>query len=145
LFFVPAQLHFIYFEYFSVNEKFYLSHSIFEGLVSSSYQYNPVKTIAMEVFGEDFSPNVGVIGDAYTNFGVFGMILIPVILGLYLWVLDSITYNMNLAYSVSLVVIPAMSLVNSSLFTSLLTHGLLFSVFILWLTAKLFDNVKERE
>ncbi|MGA6580823.1 hypothetical protein, partial [Providencia sp. NPDC089923] len=40
MFFVPAQLHFQYFDFFSNKDKYFLSHSIFEGLISSPYEKN---------------------------------------------------------------------------------------------------------
>lgn len=140
LFFVPANLHYLYYDFFSNKEKYYLSKSILEGLIEPPYPHNPVTLVSLEVYGKVFSPNVGIIADAYLNFGVIGIILFSIILGLYLWLLDSVTQHMKPLYTVSLIVIPSISLVNSALFTTFLTHGLIIILLLLWLTRGVFNN-----
>lgn len=143
LFFVPANLHYVYYDYFSQHEKYYLINTI----VGKPFKYfmeievtNPVQLIAQEVFGRDFSPNVGVIADAYLNFGIYGVVIFALILGIYLLIMDGITESMDAFSVMALILMPSMALVNSALFTSLITHGLVPVLILLWVSHSLFEE-----
>lgn len=140
LFFVPASLHYTYFNFFEHMEKYKLSASIFSSVIDNPYNISPVGLVAREVYGKDFSPNVGIFGDGYLNFGFVGMILFIVILGFVLVFFDSVSKKSPLILSMSIIIIPSMALVNSGMFTSFLTHGILFSIFVTWLTSTLFKK-----
>lgn len=140
LYFVPSDLHNIYFNFFEKKEKYGLSHSILEPFINNPYELNPVRLIAKEYYGREFGPNVGFFGDAYLNFGLFGIILFSIILALLLKVIDSVSTSVPTFLSISILTIPAMSLVNSAFFTSLLTHGILIAIMMLWLTNNFFQK-----
>lgn len=138
LFFVPAYLHFVYFSFFEKIEKYKLSHSFLDFLFDNPHNVNPVKLVASNYFGKDFAPNVGFFGDAYLNFGYFGIVLFALLLAILLKVIDTVSTSVPVSLSVSILIIPSMSLINSAFFTSLLTHGILFAIFMLWLSNSLF-------
>lgn len=140
LFFVPAQLHFQYFEFFEDKSKYFLSHSIFEGIIQTQYDVTPVMYMAKEYFNKDFAPNVGFFGDAYVNFGLVGIIMFGILLGIIMLLVDSLSTKIPLFLTMSILVIPVMSLVNSAFLTTLLTHGILFCMLILWIVNGLYSN-----
>ncbi|WP_016839518.1 O-antigen polymerase [Ureibacillus thermosphaericus] len=140
LFFVPAQLHFQYFEFFEDKSKFLLSHSIFEGIIQTDYNVSPTQYMAKEYFNKDFSPNVGFFGDAYVNFGLVGLIVFAIFLGIIMLLIDSFSTKIPLFLTMAILVIPAMSLVNSAFLTTLLTHGVLLSLLMLWVVNGLFNK-----
>ncbi|MFC2947713.1 oligosaccharide repeat unit polymerase [Virgibacillus sediminis] len=142
LFFAPADLHFIFYEYFAQIDKYKLSHSILSSVFNNPYGVSPVVLVAKNVYETDFSPNVGIFGDAFLNFGLIGILIFSAILGLVLVFFDSVAKLAPFILPISIIAIPSMSLVNSAMFTSFATHGILFAIFVTWLTSSLF---KERE
>lgn len=143
LYFVPADLHNIYYNFFEGKEKYALSHSIFESFINNPYELNPVRLIAKEYYGREFGPNVGFFGDAYLNFGILGILLFSILLAVLLKLIDSVSASVPTFVSISILIIPAMSLVNSAFFTSLLTHGILIAILMLWLSNNLFYEEKD--
>src|SRR5699024_8108593 len=104
------------------------SHSFLSSIFDNPYNIVPIELVSTNYFGKDFNPNVGIWGDAYLNFGFLGVFLFSLILGIVLILFDSISDKSITLLSMSIIVIPSMSLVNSALFTSLLTHGILFAI-----------------
>lgn len=143
LFFVPAANHLIYFDFFSQPEHPFvmLSNSILAPFIRYPYDMPMVRVIAWAYWGRDFSPNVGYLGDAFAHFGFMGMFLFSIILGLFLRVVDSVGSRLPTNLVAAVIATPAMALTNSALFTSLLTHGLIPAVVLLWL----LRAIKERK
>lgn len=138
LFFVPANLHYLYYEFFEGIDKYRLSHSILSFVFENPYHITPIEKIASEVLKSDTAANVGIFGDAYLNFGLIGILIFIIIFGSILVLFDSVAIKSPLILSMAIIIIPSMSLVNSALFTSLATHGILFAIFVTWLTSTLF-------
>jgi len=134
LFFVPAANHLIYYDFFSQPEHPFvmLSNSILASFVSYPYDMPLTRVISWTYWGMDFSPNVGYLGDAFAHFGFMGMFLFSIILGLFLRVVDSVGSRLPTNLVAAVMATPAMALTNSALFTSLLTHGLIPTVVLLW-------------
>lgn len=91
------------------------------------------RVTAWAYWGRDFSPNVGYFGDAFTHFGFMGVFLFPIILRLFLRIVDSVGTRLPANLVATVVATPAMALTNSALFTSLLTHSLILTVVMVWL------------
>jgi hypothetical protein len=132
--FIPAKLNFIYYDYFSKNGIVYLSHSIFKGIINYPYELNPVNLIGYIYFNNpNMSANTGIIGDAYMNFGYIGLILWGILLIVVLKLVDSCAKGLDRRIGIAAMAMPIIALINSALLTSLLTHGILFSIFILYI------------
>jgi len=137
--FVPAQLSFFYYDFFSENDPTFLSqHRLFRSFLDYPYELNPPNLIAKTYFNRpEQSSNTGIYGDAYMNFGFIGLILWAFLLTIILKVIDAFSKNKEKKITVAAIAMPAsMFLINSALLTSLLTHGLLLSLFILYLLPK---------
>lgn len=135
LFFVPAQLHSWYYEFFSDHTKVMLSNSIFAPFLSYPYEMPLTRVISWEYLGRDGGTNVGMLGDAFAHFGHAGMAAFSVLLGIFLKLIDSFATALPANFCAAVIAIPAMSLINSGLFTTLLTHGFLCAFMLLWLFA----------
>ena len=135
LFFVPAANHLIYYDFFSRPENPFvmLSNSILAPFIQYPYDAPLPRVLAQAYWGIDFWPNVGYLGDAFAQFGFVGMFLFSIILGLFLRFVDSVGTRLPANLVAAMVATPAMALTNSALFTSLLTHGLIFTLVTLWL------------
>ena len=142
LFFVPAANHFIYYDFFSQPENPFvmLSHSILSWFIKYPYDMPLTRVISWSYWGRDFSPNVGYLGDAFANFGFVGMFLFSIILGLFLRIIDSIGGRLPTNLVAAIIAVPAMALINCALFTSLLTHGLILSLIMVWLLRTLEER-----
>ncbi len=134
IFFLPAQISFQYYEYFSQNGLVLLSHSILSfAFKEPIYSIHPIKLIGQTYYSNNW-PNTGYLGDAYMNFGIPGMIFFSIILGIVLRVIDSLA-NTPFKESVAkvFIVLFMFSLSNMGLLTSMLNGGLLVFITILYL------------
>lgn len=147
LFFVPARLHVLYYDFFSQPEHpFYmLSDSVLRFMVKNPYNMPMVRVIALEYWGREFWPDVGYLGDAYGNFGIIGVFLFSMILGIILWVVDSVGSHLPSYFVAALFAMPAMALTESALFTTMLTHGLIPAVLILWISRTMLINKDNKQ
>jgi hypothetical protein len=120
-------------DYFKTHDPYYYM-SLFRFI---GYNYTRVSVdaiIGIEYFNDhQMMANSGLLGDAITNFGVYGIFITPFFISTTLVVFNKITKNL----SIELIFIPcvyyAIILMNSSFFTTLFSHGFigLFFVFIL--------------
>jgi oligosaccharide repeat unit polymerase len=142
LFFVQAGLHAMYYDFFSCpDHPFYmLSDSILRNFYPNPYGDHMPSVIASTYWGVDFNPNVGYLGDAYGNFGFFGMVFFSAILGMVLRTIDSIGSSIPPHFVAAAISMPAISLTQSALTTVMLTHGLIPAVLMLWI----FNNLMEK-
>lgn len=131
VFVVPAQLFFYYCDYFSVNKYSYLSHSVFKYFIKYPYDM-PIPNI----IGDNYLPYEGVYAnanlwaDAFANFGPVGILLFATLLFLLVKYIDNIAFGKNQYLTLSVLIMPVYSLSNSAMLTVMLTHGLLFAIFL---------------
>lgn len=140
VFFTQPALHELYMNYFS-NHAFGLLVDSVGGLFGSSYHEHLVKVIADFYWSYPTSPNVGWIANAYSNFGVGGVIFYSAILALVLRIGDSLVRPSAPRGAVEGVFFAAaMGLNNSALTTTMLTHGLLISMAALWVLGSYWND-----
>ena len=137
---VPAQLSFFYYDFFSNHEFTFLSqHHIFRNIIDYPYQLNPPHLIGKECFGlPDMGSNNGIVSDGYMNFGFVGMFMWAIILSFILKLIDNLSKKKNIQTTTSLIIVPTLSILSSSLPTVLITHGLFLSLLLLYLLPKKF-------
>ena len=132
-FFVPANLNYIYIDFFSVNDFVFWSTSITKYFIHYPYSVNPSFVIGEYLGDPTMSANVGFVGSGYMQSGIFGIII-------YTTIITSILNFINLINGInkwiltSIFIIPVLTVfISSDLFTGLLTHGLFISIFIVYL------------
>lgn len=131
----PGLLTGFYFDFFSNNAKAMLGHSILHSFVSYPYEVTPPFLIGYYyLHNVDVSANSHIWADAFANFGFFGVFLFTAILCFIFWLYDSATMHVDLRLASIAVAMPALSLANSALLTSLLTHGFLFALIVMWIS-----------
>lgn len=135
---VPAQLSFLYYDFFSKNvHTFLLHHQIFRAFSNYPYTLNPPHLIGEVYFNRpQMGANNGIYADAFMNFGFIGLIFWGILLTTVLRLIDSFTKEKDIRIMISAIAMPAMSLTNSALLTCLLTHGLLLALILLYLLPK---------
>ncbi len=138
VFFVPANVTYNYYDYFSKNEFVYMSNSrITLGLIDTPYKESGVAIANLMglTYAENINTymNTGYLGNAYMQFGFAGMLSFSFILGLVLVFVDSCAKNIDVGLALSAVIIPLQKLSNTALFSSFLSNGLLIGMMMLWL------------
>jgi oligosaccharide repeat unit polymerase len=135
---VPAQLSFLYYDFFSENDPTFLSqHRIFRNFINYPYHLDPSHLMGEIYFGKPaMGACSGIYSDAFMNFGFLGFILWAFLLTAILKIVDSFSKNKKKTITIAAIAMPAFLLGNSALLTSLLTHGILLSLLILYLLPK---------
>ncbi|WP_343985250.1 hypothetical protein [Kangiella japonica] len=138
LFYVPASTTFTYFEFADNFGHIYWSNSILTSVLEYQYDKPITYVIGDYILGARsaqsyLGANNGFLSSGYLHAGFIGVLFYSLIFGYILKIFDSLAKNgVPIWISISLTIIPFRDLVISSdLFTSLLTHGLLISMFIL--------------
>lgn len=135
---VPGVLSSFYYDFFTANPHTHLGYSIFSSFVDYPYDANPPFLIGEAYFNNlEASANANLWADAFSAFGLWGVAIYTGILALILWIYDSIGKHNHFLLSVVLLAMPIWSLIDSSLITTFLTHGLFLAIIINYLlTAK---------
>ena len=137
-FVVPGQLTGLYVDYYAVHDKAWLSHSVLGGIVPHASGLAPPKVVGGQYF-VDVNANANVWADGYANFGELGMVLATGLLAVVLRLYDHAAVGLSPRLATALFAVPAVTLTNSALLTSLLTHGVLLVMAVVALVPRV-DN-----
>lgn len=92
------------------------------------------RTIGFEYFGSNtMAANANFWADGYSAMGYVGVVLVSVLLALVLWAMNSLSESRPATIATPLFVIALYSLTNSALPVSLLTHGILLTIVLIWM------------
>lgn len=123
-----------YFEFFWDRPKAQLGHGVLASWVDYPYPAVPAKLIGLVYYGTDqTNANANLWADAFCNFGIAGVIGFTVLLAALLIAIDATAVNLPRALAMIVLAMPALSLSNSALLTTLLTHGVVLAVVLLYL------------
>lgn len=82
--YIPAYMNQKYYDFFSINKKIFftqdafLIQNILQKLFGRAYTQSSVAVISMECFGGQLpSPNTGLFAEAYSQMGIFGLLVFP--------------------------------------------------------------------
>ena len=132
VFFIPGLLTFYYYDFFKVNPVDYFRQGIVGRLgVKSPYIFQIPQIIGDNYFLGAYA-NAGLFSDAYSNLGTIGVFIMPIIITLTLKLIDLVSLDLDdrIVFAASITCV--FSLLNSSYFTALITHGLLATIIILY-------------
>lgn len=133
--FVPAQAQYQYYDFFSFNPKVHFADGLIGSIFSieSPYSVSMFNVISQAYYGDMFSQNTGVFGDAYGNGGIVAMMVIAVALGIVLYLIDVVTVNIPKIIVVSSFSYMIFVLNDNSLLTALLTGGMGLLIILFYL------------
>lgn len=122
--FVPAQLKFVYYEFFSQNEKYFFADGQIGRVfgIENRYGLGIARTIG-NYMGNSSSANTGYLGEAYAQAGFFGMLLLSILIVVFLKVLEMFVDGQNHIYIISASAFWLYNLNDSTFLTGLLTGG----------------------
>lgn len=138
LLFVPAQLNFLYYDYFSQNGFVFLSyHRMFQLFSDYPFHLAPPHLIAEAYFNKpQMNSNIGLFGDAYMNFGFVGLALWGIFLVIILKLVDTFSKRKDIKITVAAIAMPTLALRSSALLTNIFTQGLFLVLILLYLLPK---------
>lgn len=151
LYYIPAILSNCYFEYIEETHYYVVpASSIFSRLgLIKDYHYNIGLSymIGEKYFGtSDISANTGMFGSAY-SYGIFGVILIPVIYALLFVILDKVTKGLKINIFISIILLEVYAITGVSIFVVLLPYGFIIALLILSVLKKnkgYFNPIKRK-
>jgi len=138
LFAVPGLLTSFYFDYFSNHPYFYWTHTSYArllGFTNTSYpEYASPGFLIGDVYFHNpaGNANANFWADGYANAGFWGIALVTLLLILLLWLYDSVSAKKDLRVALLLIAMPTYAITNTSLLTSLFSHGWLPALFLMW-------------
>jgi hypothetical protein len=134
VFFVPAHLTFVYYEFFSSRDFVYWSSSFTSWFIEYKYEMSTSREIGAYL-GTSANANNSFLSTGYMHAGIPGIILYGVLVGLLFRLIDSLSSKgIPLWLAIASVIVPSQSLLTSvDLPTALLTHGFGTSIVILLL------------
>lgn len=123
--YLPNYLATQYFEFFSVNEPDYFRQSFLRNFGFVSPYSTSIAVIIGELHYVGGNANSGLLADAFTNFGMAGPIILPLMVVALFRLLQACAEGLPVFLSYSCIFLVIWHLVNSFIFTVLLTHGTL--------------------
>lgn len=128
LLFIPAEAHFYYYDFFEENPYLYLRQSVLRHFFDDPYD-NAVSIIIgsskkYNLVGSYNNLNNGLFSDAYSNFGVLGIIVYPIILVCTFCVLEKVLCCLDESVRYALYIVITMNFVSAGYFQQLLSGGI---------------------
>jgi len=143
LFDVKGLLTGYYFEYFDANPKMLLSDGILRSFFDNPYHYAAPEQIGAVYFGSPMTnSNANVWASAFGDFGYAGMAIVTVALGTVFRLIDSMAMNRGFLIPAFLTSFLGMKLSDVALDTSILSHGTLAILLIVYVLPPLKAEVK---
>jgi hypothetical protein len=128
---VPGQLIGYYYDFFSKNDPYLLSHSILGWLFQPPSEADPPSVIGVVYFHDPrIHANGNFWADGMANFGLAGIIVMSLLAVALLVVMDSAARGRTLALVVAIFGAAMVTLTNSGLLTSIGTHGIGLAVLL---------------
>lgn len=121
----PAMLTSQYLWVYADRPKHVWSYSIINPFSPDTYGGRPPGIVVADAFGGGSNSNANFIADGYANLGWTGVLIETVVLVAILWLLNATGRHLPLSIVAPTLMIPALTIVNGSSFTSFLTGGVL--------------------
>ena len=135
--FVPVLLGSYYYDYVLLHDYYFFSSLWrFVGIDDSRLEH--AYEIGTLYFNSpEMSANTGLVGDAIINLGpILGVILLPILVAMVVLFFNIACKKMDVSIYMISVVYLAISLINSSYFTMLFTHGIAMLIIVLYVMGK---------
>lgn len=132
VFFIPAQLHWVHYEFFQTNELLYLTQSALRFFFESPYKEN-IQFLLGEYYIGHFSAraNNGLFSDGYMNFGAPSVLFYPIITVVVLKLMEGAARGLSSNVRLMLTITLSFVMLNLPLPTALLSAGMAVMVVLL--------------
>ena len=131
--YLPNQLAECYFDFFSNHEADYFRNSFLRNFgFTSPYGEIPFYIGKVYFNSPSMHANCGLLADAMTNLSYLGIVVFPILIGFMFKVLDWCSEIIESKLYIAIALNIGMTLISSSLFTALLSHGIILIAFCLF-------------
>lgn len=146
VFILPSQINFWYYEFFSKNGFDWFRQSFLRHFFSSKYDLVLPKVIGEHYYGTAMTnANTGFLASGYAQGGFLVMLIYAVIVGLIISIVASLARVMSPRFSLVFITLPLFFLFTSTdLPLSLLTGGIGWAIFIMYLMLRYNRNTREK-
>ena len=141
---VPSWLNYLYFEFFCYNENLWWRQDVFliDKLFSAPYNNSaPVLISKKYLNGMVANPNAGFLAEAYTQFGILGIVIYPILIAI---LLNLINYFYKNATAETILMI-SFSLAFSLSNDTIMSTSFVATMVIICLYSSLFQKNKQLE
>jgi serine phosphatase RsbU (regulator of sigma subunit) len=124
--YIPSQLNYDYYDYFSKNEPDYLRQGILRWFgFSSPYKESIPHLIGYHYYGSiEMGANNGLFSDAYFNFNFLGVFLFPIILIIIFKLFDTCSKGLDSKLLILPIIVCTTSFISGCFSSVLLTDGI---------------------
>lgn len=138
MFYVPAELTYQYWEYFSNNSVYLMSDSMFGNLFGGVEQEYPKSRLIGGVYYGKYitNANSNIFATAFGDFGMFGMPIVAIFTGFIARLLNTIYQIKNSIIVVAYSIFIGLVWTQGALHTSLLSNGIIYTLALLLLIPK---------
>jgi len=143
---LPSQIYYNYGEFFSSHPLNYFSHSFPFNFIFNSPYSDPIPSIVGKqyfAFSDTVYANCNVFGDTFGQVGFWAFPLLTFVLITIYHLIDNVSANRDFSFVIPLLFISSLTLVNSGLIVSLITHGMLIGILAINFYPKTFHTIKE--
>lgn len=134
LLYIPSEAHYYYYDFFQTHELLYLRQSAGRIFFSNPYDRDISEiigsSIKYNVFNDYNNLSNGLFSDAYMNFGLVGIIILPILIALTLYIIDKNIKCFNAPITYSIFVILIFFVFSTQYFTWLISGGCLALIII---------------
>ncbi len=124
----PGMLTSAYVSFFQSHPQTHLSYSILSRWVQYPYQLKPPNVIGEWLANAPTTAmNANLFADGFENFGWFGLVGAGAVLLIYIRALDRAAAGIPASATALILIMPAISLSNASILTSMFSHGLVIA------------------
>lgn len=131
---VPANLKFIYLDFFSKNPKIGIVGTIFNAIVKMQdpYANMPYQNLMAGIYigSYEMYSNTGFLAEGYARFGYIGIIIIPIIFGIILSIINNSANKNGISFMMAIAALPFLNLNDSFLLPSLTFGGILLLIIV---------------
>lgn len=131
---IPANLKFIYFDFFSNNPKIGIVGTIFNFIAKTQNPYDimPYQNLIAGIYLDRYEmySNTGFLAEGYARFGYIGLIIIPIIFGIVLYIISYGSKVNGISFMGGIAIFPLMNLNDTFLIPSLTFGGILLLIIV---------------
>lgn len=141
----PGVLTAAHVKVFDGQPKAQWAYSFLGPFVDSPYASTPAVMVGTQFTGSSVTTaNANLFADGYANLGYPGMFIEAAVLVVLLWLINSSARAIPIQVSSLILFVPSLALVNSSVFTSILSHGFLAAIVAMACLSLLCEDSKSR-
>lgn len=146
---VPANLKFVYFDFFTNNPKIGIVGTLINVVLKMENPYTemPYQNLIGGIYFNQYTmySNTGVLAEGYARFGYIGFVIIPFIISIVLYVINYGSRKNGIPFTMAIAIFPLMNLNDGDILSSLLFGGVL-SLMIVCVCFRVDSlNIKESE